>query len=260
MTLTGANKREVTLAAALFASTRKHVLSLAALLGALALLVGGGLYLSQIETPPERPQVKLPPMPLEAGFPKWTRVMARTWALSEQHDSLCRDRLGRDCSLTSWQRFLDGLRDRPVLERITAVNDFINRVRYREDGDNWGIGDYWAAPGEFFASGGDCEDYAIAKYYSLRALGFPIERLKIVVLYDHRRELPHAVLSVTWNGDELILDNFGQSLSRWAEAPHYKPIYAVNETRFELLGLPPAKARRAQSRPVQSHRAETRQL
>ena len=229
----------------LFAFACRRLLALMALWGGFLVLLSLGLYLAMPETEPHRAIVEPQRAPMEAGFPKWSRVMARTWALSDEQDSLCRDRLGRDCSLTSWRRFLDGLRDRPVLERITAVNSFINEVRYREDDDNWGVGDYWAAPGEFFASGGDCEDYAIAKYYSLRALGFPAARLKIVVLYDNKRQLPHAVLSVNWSGAELILDNFGDGLSRWTEAPHYKPIYSVNESHFELLGMPPAKTRRS---------------
>ncbi len=239
------------MAARLLDLAPRRLAALAGLWLVLAALVGLGLLaLGPVPGPVPAPApVALPSLPLESGFPKWTKVMARTWALSEGQDELCRDRLGRDCSLAAWQRFLDGLRDRPLLERITAVNDFVNRVRYREDGDNWGVGDYWAAPGEFFASGGDCEDYAIAKYYSLRALGFPPERLKIVVLYDDARELPHAVLTVTWNGAELILDNFGPALTRWTDAPHYKPIYAVNETAYELLGLPPAKARRPAAPP-----------
>ena len=227
----------------LYALPQRQMIVLAALCGAAVLLVSAGLFLFAPE--PERETAASPSLPIETSFPKWSRVMARTWALSDDYDALCRDRVGRDCSLTSWQRFLDSLRDRPVLERITAVNAFVNTVRYRNDGENWGVGDYWAAPGEFFASGGDCEDYAIAKYYSLRALGFPAEHLKIVVLYDERRQLPHAVLSVNWSGKDLILDNFGKSLSNWTESPHYKPIYAVNEIHYQLLGLPPAKTRRS---------------
>ena len=227
---------------------RRSAAKLSLWLGALSLaavLVSASLFFA------ERPMVPKPtldpmaldPLPLETGFPKWGSVMARTWARTDGDDTVCSDRLGRDCNLRSWRRFLEGLRDRPLLARIEAVNSFVNGVRYRADEDNWGVGDYWAAPGEFFASGGDCEDYAIAKYYSLRALGFPAERLRIVVLHDDKRKLPHAVLAVRWSDGELILDNLGDEIAPWAQAPHYKPIYSVNERRYQLLGLPPAKIR-----------------
>jgi len=59
-----------------------------------------------------------------------------------------------------------------LMEKITQVNAIVNRVHYRSDKKQYGTGDYWASPMEFFDNGqGDCEDYAIAKYYALRALG-----------------------------------------------------------------------------------------
>ncbi len=94
---------------------------------------------------------------------------------------------------------------------------------------NWGESDHWAALAEFFAKGGDCEDYAIAKYFSLRELGVPPEQLRILVLHDQRRSQTHAVLAVTWGGQTLVLDNLRNRILPWRELRHYLPIYSLNE-------------------------------
>ena len=101
--------------------------------------------------------------------------------------------------------------------------------RYIQDVANWGESDRWAAPAEFFARGGDCEDYAIAKYFALRELGVPSERLRIVVLHDRQRGRTHAVLAVTWEHRTLVLDNLRDRIVPWRELPHYLPIYSLNE-------------------------------
>jgi predicted transglutaminase-like cysteine proteinase len=140
--------------------------------------------------------------------------------------------MGRDCRLHDWQGFLDRIRGLDRVGQLAAVNREINRVRYREDVDVWGEYDYWAAPGEFFARGGDCEDYAIAKYYSLRELGFSTAKMRVVVLQDVRRARPHAVLVVDLAGQQFMLDNLSNAVVPWETALQYKPYYAVNEEAF----------------------------
>ena len=56
--------------------------------------------------------------------------------------------------------------------KLTEVNRFFNRLRFIDDYLLWGMKDYWAVPLEFLgAAAGDCEDYSIAKYFSLLELG-----------------------------------------------------------------------------------------
>ncbi|MGF1609471.1 MAG: transglutaminase-like cysteine peptidase [Kiloniellales bacterium] len=186
-------------------------------------------------TPPERiftfsltDRVTMP------GFPQWTAVVGRDWAHDGASDALCSERLGRPCQLRTWQSFLAELDQAARRLQLEEVNRFVNRVSYRRDEETWGEIDYWAAPGEFFASGGDCEDFAIAKYYSLKALGFPTDSLRILVLKDTRREMMHAVLMVEDGGETLLLDNLSDRLLTWAEAPHYRPIYSINEVAYNL--------------------------
>ena len=136
---------------------------------------------------------------------------------------------GQGCPLGDWQAFLDGLRGDSAARQLVRVNRYINRVSYRDDRVNWGRRDYWAAPGEFFAKGGDCEDFAIAKYLSLKALGFPVEELRLLILWDARRKIAHAVLSVEREGEELVLDNVEGRVLPLAALPHYRVHYALNE-------------------------------
>ena len=77
---------------------------------------------------------------------------------------------------------------------------------------------------------GDCEDYAIAKYFALRQLGFDKEELRIVVLYDRIRNLGHAVLAVYGGNDILILDSLSNFITTHTRYRHYIPQYSMNET------------------------------
>ena len=66
--------------------------------------------------------------------------------------------------------------------------------------DVWGVMDYWETPAEFFQKSGDCEDFAIAKYFALRDLGFPASQMRIVVLKDTLRNLAMPSPPSTWTG------------------------------------------------------------
>jgi predicted transglutaminase-like cysteine proteinase len=106
---------------------------------------------------------------------------------------------------------------------------FVNGWEYRTDVANYGRSDYWATPFEFFRRSGDCEDYAIAKYRSLRLLGLPADQLRMVVVQDVVRDLPHAVLAVYLEDEVYILDNQTDAVLPQARVPHYVPYYSVNE-------------------------------
>ena len=115
------------------------------------------------------------------------------------------------------------------LEQVKAVNVLINRWPYRTDMDVWGVMDYWETPVEFFQKSGDCEDFAIAKYFALRDLGFPASQMRIVVLKDTLRNLDHAVTAVYLDGDAWILDNLSNAVLSHKRLSHYRPQFSVNE-------------------------------
>jgi predicted transglutaminase-like cysteine proteinase len=144
-------------------------------------------------------------------------------------EAACEGTPDRGCGLGDWQNLIDRLRGAEATRQLYEVNRAVNRVRYRDDQDNWGRPDYWAAPSEFFARGGDCEDFAIAKYLALRALGHGLEGLRLLVLTDTKRAIAHAVLTVALDGRELVLDNVRGAILPLGNLPHYRIHYSLNE-------------------------------
>ena len=115
-------------------------------------------------------------------------------------------------------------------EQLQAVNRFFNRWPYQTDRATYQTSEYWAAPDEFMAYSGDCEDYAIAKFFALRELGFANRDLRIAVVYDNLRRIGHAVLAVYVEDDILILNNQTDTIASHARYNNFVPWYLVNET------------------------------
>ncbi|MEO7152044.1 MAG: transglutaminase-like cysteine peptidase [Burkholderiaceae bacterium] len=121
--------------------------------------------------------------------------------------------------------------------RLVAINDFYNRrIVFREDVEIWQLPDYWASPLETLNQGqGDCEDYAIAKYFSLLALGIPTAKLRLVYV---RAELggpggvqqPHMVLAyyAAPDAEPLILDNLLGEVRSASRRPDLTPVFSFN--------------------------------
>jgi predicted transglutaminase-like cysteine proteinase len=120
----------------------------------------------------------------------------------------------------------------PEREKLELVNDFMNRTEFVADIKHWGKEDYWATPVEFLATnGGDCEDYSIAKYFALRALGVPDEKLRItyvkeLVIYNEA----HMVLAYFPSPDTepLVLDNINKSIRPASARTDLLPVYSFN--------------------------------
>jgi len=121
--------------------------------------------------------------------------------------------------------------------RLRAVNDFFNRrIAYREDIDNWGQLDYWASPLETLDKGaGDCEDYAIAKYFTLVALGVPHARLRMVyvratIAGAPNGYVPHMVLAYYPQADAepLVLDSLQPEIRLAGGRPDLAPVFSFN--------------------------------
>lgn len=167
-------------------------------------------------------------------FPKWRGALARHFAESGLENGPCSAVSFNLCHLAEWTRFLDGLRGSGKMHQIRAVNDFLNRRGYVIDPLNYGVSDYWASPRQFLALDGDCEDYAIAKYFSLRALGFAADEIRILVLQDLNLNTAHAVLVVYIEGRAMVLDNQVPAVVDARAITHYQPIYSINEQHWWL--------------------------
>ncbi|MEX2615330.1 MAG: transglutaminase-like cysteine peptidase [Alphaproteobacteria bacterium] len=167
-------------------------------------------------------------------FSKWTGVIARYESELHARRQKCRVSRVNTCALERWEGFLEDIADLPRREQIEKVNVYVNERVYIVDPVNYGIKDYWATPREFFDRDGDCEDYAISKYISLRALGMPVSDMRIVVLNDLNLKIAHAVLVVYLDGEALILDNQISQVINADRIRHYKPIYSINEKNWWL--------------------------
>lgn len=165
-----------------------------------------------------------------AALPQWRRVLAEINDEIPGYNACALD--AAKCAsngVMAWHALLQALREAPVLDQIKEINSFANQWPYQEDSGNYGRSDYWATPMSFLAQSGDCEDYAIFKYVSLRRLGLPSSALRLVVLQDTLRDLPHAVLAVYVEDEIYILDNVTDAVLEHRRLTHYLPFYSVNE-------------------------------
>lgn len=164
-------------------------------------------------------------------FKKWTSALSR-YSKSEaaRKDGPCGAKEMNACSYGKWMSFLDGLKAKDAATQVREINNYMNRAPYINDNKNWGEKDYWASPGEFMAKFGDCEDYAIAKYLSLRHLGFKEENMRVVAVKDLNLKVGHAVLVVFFGKKSYILDNQIKQVISTTKVKHYLPVFSINAT------------------------------
>lgn len=172
------------------------------------------------------------------GLPQWLRVLAGVRAEREAFER-CAAEAARCTTpvLKNWRKIIAGAGKLSRAEKLKAVNDFFNRWPYKRDQELYGRAEYWATPTEFMARSGDCEDFSIAKYFALRALGFAKDDMRIVILMDEIRGIGHAVLAVYEGADILILDSLSNLIVAHDRYRHYRPQYSMNETtRWAHIG------------------------
>ncbi|MDA0260677.1 MAG: transglutaminase-like cysteine peptidase [Proteobacteria bacterium] len=145
------------------------------------------------------------------------------------------------CHYKTWANFTAKISKLDRVTQLQKVNAFLNQAPYVADPKNWGVKDYWATPGQFFSKFGDCEDYAIAKFLTLRALGFSGDALRVVVVRDLNLKIGHAILAAYVDGDIYILDNQIKQVIKAQTIRHYRPIYSVNEDGWWLHKSPKGK-------------------
>jgi predicted transglutaminase-like cysteine proteinase len=166
-------------------------------------------------------------------FPKWTGTVTRFKDQRELPDDECDKVSFHPCVLMEWREMTEEIKNDSISEKLEAVNDWGNEHPYIIDQINWGMGDYWETPYEFMEMNGDCEDYAIAKYYSLRAAGVPEDKMRIIIVQDlNLGGIIHAILGVYDNDKLYILDNQIKQVVDAQTIYHYRPIYGTNEDRW----------------------------
>lgn len=145
---------------------------------------------------------------------------------------------GARTRIAEWQQFIRSVAAQQQkhpgsdLQLLGPVNVFFNRLPFVTDQSHWGIEDYWATPAEMVASdGGDCEDFSIAKYFALKELGVPIQRLRITYVKSLSLNQAHMVLAYYPQPDAvpLILDNLINEVKPASERPDLIPVYSFND-------------------------------
>jgi predicted transglutaminase-like cysteine proteinase len=138
----------------------------------------------------------------------------------------------------AWRDFLSHVGAGSDLDKLKKVNDFFNRsVRFVDDVGTWGQNDYWATPLETLGKGqGDCEDYVIAKYYSLVLLGVSVDKLRLIYVQARTGSgsagptQAHMVLAYYAEPDEepLVLDNLVGDVRLASRRPDLSPVFSFN--------------------------------
>ena len=164
-----------------------------------------------------------------AGTEQWLKVQARMQAEAPLY-ARC-DKAADDCPayLATWRRDLKEWKFYSSAMQLELVNAYVNhQIKYTSDEIAFGAVDYWASPAESLKGQGDCEDYAIAKYASLRELGYADADLRIVIVNDTHKMLGHAVLSVKTADGTMILDNQNALPRHDSDLAYYAPVYSLN--------------------------------
>jgi predicted transglutaminase-like cysteine proteinase len=148
--------------------------------------------------------------------------------LAQSFGAVARERL------TGWRDLMNNPKYRALGERqkLELVNDFMNRTPFKTDQEHWGKVDYWATPVEFLSTnGGDCEDFSIAKYFTLRAMGVADDKLQITYVKETRvYNEAHMVLAyfATPDAEPLILDNINKTIQPASNRGDLIPVYSFN--------------------------------
>ncbi|MDT0595953.1 transglutaminase-like cysteine peptidase [Glaciecola petra] len=130
-----------------------------------------------------------------------------------------------------WQRLILANQNVPIEDKLYEANKFFNRMSFEDDIKHWGKVDYWATPLEFLGKdAGDCEDFTIAKYFTLLEMGVENTKLKLMYVTATRPRQAHMVLAYyeTPSSIPLVLDNLNKRILLASQRRDLIPIYSFN--------------------------------
>lgn len=144
---------------------------------------------------------------------------------------------GAEKRILAWRKLIDESQSLPIVEQLAVVNNFFNQMEFVDDMTLWGKEDYWATPIEFLGmQAGDCEDFTIAKYFTLRELGVPDEKLRLVYVKALKLNQHHMVLAYYHKPTSVpvLLDNLDKELKPATKRNDLLPIYSFNAENMWL--------------------------
>ena len=139
--------------------------------------------------------------------------------------------------LVAWEELVVTDNSQTDLEKLEKVNNFFNQMEFVDDIVQWKTEDYWATPIEFLGTqAGDCEDFTIAKYFTLKAMGVKEENLNLTYVKALTYNVHHMVLAYysTPGSEPLILDNIITVIKPSSQRTDLLPIYSFNGTGLWL--------------------------
>ncbi|WP_221933234.1 transglutaminase-like cysteine peptidase [Legionella israelensis] len=131
----------------------------------------------------------------------------------------------------AWSNLIKSHKKLPIEKKLSSTNKFFNVFQFQSDAVYKGAGDYWKTPDEFIVdASGDCEDFSIAKYFTLLAMGVPMEKLRITYVKSLRLDQAHMILAYykTPDAEPLILDNLEPRILPASQRPDLIPVYSFN--------------------------------
>ncbi len=194
---------------------------------------------------PVAPDTGLEPFGLAAGpapaGPMWIRWREFEQGVEQSAQALARCReTPSTCSAaeTHLLALVSLARNAGGRAKFGLVNREINlSIAYTSDVVQHGTGDVWSSAVATFTSGqGDCEDFAIAKYVTLREAGVPAADLRVLVGRVASSGGAHAVLAARQDGHWLILDNRRMAMIDDAHAVDLQPLFAFDSAGVKEFG------------------------
>jgi predicted transglutaminase-like cysteine proteinase len=170
---------------------------------------------------------------------EWTRVSAE-WAGERKRLEMCRADAAT-CTPAAREALvvLRAAEALPLAARAEFIHQRVNAaVTYRSDFASHGVADRWSSPLSTLTRAGDCEDYAITKYFLMLEAGIDGADLRIILLRDQRAGEDHAVLA--WRGPEgwSLFDNRYNAVDSDNAVAHYRPMLMVAAGRIEMFAAP----------------------
>lgn len=162
-----------------------------------------------------------------------TLALAGGFQLSDHLLAAITRRYGTDARLRTeqWRDLINQGAALPESEKLARVNAFFNQLPFVSDPEHWRKDDYWATPVEMIASdGGDCEDFSIGKYITLKEMGVPEARLRLTYVKALRLNQSHMVVTYfpTPGADPLVLDNLLGRIVPASQRRDLQPVYSFN--------------------------------
>ncbi len=159
-------------------------------------------------------------------YPRWAALTARHAAQMPQIEACLSDVLACPNSLRGYREVVLASHDLSAERKMKLANRFINARRWRIEPRR---DDDWRTLEDFLQYGGDCEDFAIAKYFLLRQVGFATDDLRIAITWDREVQDYHAVTLVHLDGEVFILDVDGGPPRGERAQKNYRFLFSINE-------------------------------